>query len=79
MHLASCATVGLPRPLTCRITHQLYTAHFTTAARVVQEPELRRVYVRITSAIKLDPVRPEYHRATLYCSMYATDAFSMAS
>ena len=32
----------------------------------LQEPMLRRVHARTTSAIKLDPERPEYHRAALH-------------
>lgn len=31
-------------------------------------PELRRVAARLTSDLKLDPERPEYHRATLQWS-----------
>ena len=31
----------------------------------MQEPELRRIYVRTDKDLKLDPERPEYHRVTL--------------
>ena len=33
---------------------------------VAQEPGLRRVQARTTRPLKLDPGRPEYHRATLH-------------
>lgn len=32
----------------------------------LQEPRLRRVHARTQTAIKLDPERPEYHRASLH-------------
>jgi hypothetical protein len=31
----------------------------------VQEPMLRRLHARLSAPLKLDPVRPEYHRAAL--------------
>lgn len=31
-----------------------------------QDPQLRRVHVRTTMPIKMDPVRPEYYRAVVY-------------
>ena len=33
--------------------------------RLLQEPLLRRLHARLSAPAKLDPVRPEYHRASL--------------
>jgi hypothetical protein len=33
-------------------------------------PGLRRVHVRLADALKMDPERPEYHRATLQFSRW---------
>jgi hypothetical protein len=43
---------------------------------VSQEPMLRRVHARTTSAIKLDPERPEYHRAALHWTPCVPPGFS---
>lgn len=37
---------------------------------LIQSPDLRRVHVRTTSELKLDPERPEYHRATVHWKRY---------
>ncbi len=37
------------------------------------QPQLRRIHVTLTSDLKLDPERPEYHRATVqYGPRYST-------
>ena len=40
-------------------------AFLETACSPLQEPALRRIAARTQTAIKLDPERPEYHRASL--------------
>jgi hypothetical protein len=40
--------------------------HMTTAPQPLQEPRLRRVHVRTAMGIKMDPERPEYHRAVAH-------------
>ena len=45
----------------------------TDTILILQEPSLRRVHVKTTTPLRLDPVRPEYHRATLHYTPYARE------
>jgi hypothetical protein len=42
------------------------------------QPLLRRVHATLTSDLKLDPERPEYHRVTLQYSRYARSVVARA-
>lgn len=46
-------------------THTPTTRHgiWCPARQRLQEPRLRRVHARLAQDIKMDPARPEYHRA----------------
>ncbi|EIE21770.1 molybdopterin biosynthesis protein [Coccomyxa subellipsoidea C-169] len=57
---------GLPgNPVSSIVTFNLVVLPALRAMAGWAEPRLRRVHARTQSAIKLDPERPEYHRASL--------------
>lgn len=58
---------GLPgNPVSAIVTFTLTVLPCLRKLAGWLEPELRRMHVRTTAPLKLDPVRPEYHRATVH-------------
>jgi gephyrin len=57
---------GLPgNPVSALVTFQLVCVPVLRARAGWKQPGLRRVAVRTTAPLRLDPERPEYHRAAL--------------
>ncbi|KAK9788847.1 hypothetical protein WJX73_005383 [Symbiochloris irregularis] len=58
---------GLPgNPVSAIVTFNLTVLPALRKMAGWQDPDLRRVYVRTTTPLPLDSVRPEYHRATVH-------------